>query len=611
MTTLEVKTILNERVEEVCQNLLPGGKRHGGEWCAGSIGGEAGDSLKVRLLGDNAGVWADFANPEHKGDLIDLWCMARGIDFVTALKQIKDFLGIVDVTSSSFYAPRNARVFIKPSIDVVEPLISGGPVYDYLTKVRKLYPEVLNAYKVGQMNSKNHGSSIAFLCYDPDVRSVDLLKFLAVERPVGKKVIWSSPDSKPRLFGWQAIKPNDRNVVIVEGELDACTVGGWGHPSLSVPQGASNMEWIEHDFDALQRFERIYVMTDMDQPGEKAAEEICERLGRERCYRVKLEGFKDANEAHCSGRFEGPDFDEVLARAHTLDPFELRGAADFSDQAWEFLHPTNQKISGTLPPFDIPYRCRHGEVTIFGGFSGHGKSLVLNHFLVNDAAQGEKVFVCSLEIPAGKTVSILARIALGFWPDKTQKDKLDKAIGWLNGKVWIFNKVGSTHWSKIIPIMEYAARRYGCTRFAIDSMLLCGIAEDDYNAQKEFVSVLTDFAGRFGHVFLVCHARKREDERFSPGKLDMRGSGSITDMVHNGFTIWRNKEKEFNMQEFLMGPNASSGAGRAQLDAIMDGQLSMWKNRENGSEPFRRLWLDRASGQFVEDSHFRPKVYVS
>ena len=611
MTTLEIKNTLNERAEEVCQNLLSGGKRHGNLWCAGSVSGEAGDSLKVRLSGEAVGVWADFANPEHKGDLFDLWGMARGVDFVTALKQIKDFLGIKDVTESSFYSPRRAKVFIKPSVDVVEPLVSGGPVYDYLTVERKLYPEALHAYKVGQMNSKNHGSAVAFMCYDPDGKSVDLLKFLATTRPVGKKVIWASPSAKPRLFGWQSIKPTDRDVVIVEGEIDAITVHGWGYASLSVPQGASNMEWIEHDFDALQRFEHIYVLTDMDQPGEKAAEEVCERLGRERCYRVKLDGFKDANEAHCSGRFEGPDFEEAIHKAHTLDPSELRNAADFADQAWEFLHPTDKKISGTTPPFDIPYRCRHGEVSIFGGFSGHGKSLALNHFLVNDAAQGEKIFVCSLEIPAGKTISILSRIALGYWPTRDQKDKLDHAVGWLSDKFWIFNKVGMTHWSKILPVMEYSARRYGCTRFAIDSMLLCGIAEDDYNAQKEFVGVLTDFAGKFGHVFLVCHARKREDESFSPGKLDIRGSGAITDMVHNGFTIWRNKDKEQKVQEFMLSPESGIASAREPYDAMRDGRLSMWKNREDGSEPFINLWLHKPSGQFMEDPHSAPKVYVS
>ena len=62
-----------------------------------------------------------------------------------------------------------------------------------------------------------------------------------------------------------------------------------------------------------------------------------------------MDGFKDINEAHCSGRFEGPDFDSLLDSAKTYDPIELRGAEEFSDKAWERLHPTDKKSAGTDP----------------------------------------------------------------------------------------------------------------------------------------------------------------------------------------------------------------------------------------------------------------------
>jgi len=54
---------------------------------------------------------------------------------------MKSFLGVNDVSERSFVPPsRNNRVYLKPSIDVIEPLQSGGPVYDYLTKERLLTP---------------------------------------------------------------------------------------------------------------------------------------------------------------------------------------------------------------------------------------------------------------------------------------------------------------------------------------------------------------------------------------------------------------------------------------------------------------------------------------
>ena len=51
--------------------LLPHGKRDGAEWRCGSLAGEPGQSLAVRLFGPRAGVWSDFASGEA-GDALDL-----------------------------------------------------------------------------------------------------------------------------------------------------------------------------------------------------------------------------------------------------------------------------------------------------------------------------------------------------------------------------------------------------------------------------------------------------------------------------------------------------------------------------------------------------------
>lgn len=45
------------------------------------------------------------------------------------------------------------------------------------------------------------------------------------------------------------------------------------------------------------------------------------------------------------------------------------------------------------------------------------------------------------------------------------------------------------------------------------------------------------------HIHLVCHSRKANDETQAPRKMDIRGSGSITDQVDNVFCVWRNKDE--------------------------------------------------------------------
>ena len=43
---------------------------------------------------------------------------------------------------------------------------------------------------------------------------------------------------------------------------------------------------------------------------------------------------------------------------------------------------------------------------------------------------------------------------------------------------------------------------------------------------------------------IVVHPRKSNDETQMPSKLDCKGTGAITDLADNCFTVWRNKAKE-------------------------------------------------------------------
>ena len=88
ITAKEIAAALANQADRVAAFLLPGGKKHGGEWCAGSVGGDAGESLKVRIQGGKMGVWSDFATGEA-GDLLDLWAATHGCDIGTALREAK------------------------------------------------------------------------------------------------------------------------------------------------------------------------------------------------------------------------------------------------------------------------------------------------------------------------------------------------------------------------------------------------------------------------------------------------------------------------------------------------------------------------------------------
>lgn len=82
------------RLPEVLARLLPGGRAVGAEWHAGSLRGEAGDSLRVRLRGKRAGAWCDFATGEKGGDPVSLAAAVAQVPQGEAARRLGGMLGV-------------------------------------------------------------------------------------------------------------------------------------------------------------------------------------------------------------------------------------------------------------------------------------------------------------------------------------------------------------------------------------------------------------------------------------------------------------------------------------------------------------------------------------
>jgi twinkle protein len=130
---------------------------------------------------------------------------------------------------------------------------------------------------------------------------------------------------------------------------------------------------------------------------------------------------------------------------------------------------------------------------------------------------------------------------------------------------------------------------------AVDSLMKCVGGEDDYNGQKLFIENVTAIARDTGmHVHVVHHARKGGDEFAPPGKMDAKGSGSITDQVDNVLVVWRNKKKEIAVRD---GKTSDSP----------DAMLICEKQRNGDSEPRIGLWFDQSTMQYVANSGDAPQ----
>jgi twinkle protein len=250
---------------------------------------------------------------------------------------------------------------------------------------------------------------------------------------------------------------------------------------------------------------------------------------------------------------------------------------------------------------------RPGEVTVWGGANGNGKSLVTGQVALSLCAQDEKVCVASFEMKPMKTLERMGRQWSGDNPDhpayRGMQEATDNLISvyeqfkeWTDNRLWLYDQQGTVNAAQVCAVVRYCAKEKGITHFFVDSLMKCVAGEDDYNGQKQFVDELCAIARDHNiHVHLVHHVKKPASEDSKPGKYDFKGTGAITDQPDNIIAVWRNKAKERNKQ-----------AGKQVAEQEPDCLLICDKQRNGEWEGQIGLWFEPNSQQFLANPGDEP-----
>ena len=182
-------------------------------------------------------------------------------------------------------------------------------------------------------------------------------------------------------------------------------------------------------------------------------------------------------------------------------------------------------------------------------------------------------------------------------------------VEWFDNRLWIYDVKGRVDRARLVEVFRYARRRWRVDLFVIDSLMKCGLADDDYNGQGDFMEELVTFADAEScHVILVVHPAKAMDESRPVGKLRMKGTGKLSDLAHNCVETWRAKAKERAIAEARIDPKLSEIEKMdkiADLRNRPDTKLIVDKQRLSGKEgvvplwftPHARSWSDSRSGE--------------
>ena len=592
-TARELSAMLARDAEGVARHLLGGnGKREGHELRFGDVDGAAGKSLGVHLAGEKAGVWCDFASGES-GDLIDLWAKRRGVSLGEAIQQAKDWLGVRDVPMTGRKV--EAKVIARPK--GIAGL--GAGEQHWLTDVRKLSPEAVAAYKL-----VSRGTGVVGFPYLLPDGSLVAMKF----RAIGEDKYWAEAGGSKALFGWQAIPDAARTVVLCEGELKALAWWDYGFPALSVPFGGGDkgkQDWIEVEYDRLDRFDVIYLAMDEDAAGKAASEAIIERLGPERCAIVKHPlpsepGSKCINACVRHGVSRAAVAD-AIKNAKPRDPAELHSATDYAEDVAAMFAETGPELGIRTPWAKVGDSLvfRPGELSVIAGINGHGKSQAVGFMAAHAIRNGTRVCVASLEFRVKGWLHRLVRQIVAR-PDPSVR-YAEAVVRWLgDGRLWAFDAQGTADWRRMIEVFTYSRRRYGIDLFVIDNLTGLGISEEDYQGQKEVALALSNFARDEGvHVWLVHHIRKGSSEHEQPDKMDIKGSGAITDLASTVLTVWRNKAKEAKrLSAEQIGAELDEETYRQPDVRIRCSKQRNYAGNGNG-EPSIALWWDGAAYHYL------------
>lgn len=236
--------------------------------------------------------------------------------------------------------------------------------------------------------------------------------------------------------------------------------------------------------------------------------------------------------------------DEFLEFAAVQESQYLIPASDLREQTKRSFDESDENNGLKLiwPRTHDVFALRGGELTIWAGINGHGKSQVLNQICAL-TCQVEPWLICSLEMPVRKTMNRLVRQMTGL--ASPSEEYIDRVIDITLDNVWIYDQTDTVPSERIIAMIHYAAQKLGVRHMIIDSLVKCGMGVDDYNAQKQFVDRLAWAAKRYRiHIHLVHHIRKGKSEEDLPDKFDIKGAGEIGDLADNIVIFHRNKYKE-------------------------------------------------------------------
>jgi twinkle protein len=468
------------------------------------------------------------------------------------------------------------------------------------------------ARKISETTLRGAGVGVSIRWFPEDRSEIDCLAF-PYHKPGGELV-----NAKFRTYDKQFVQVKDGakifwnidaldfdlcQVVVTEGECDALALIEAGvDNAISVPDGAPKLvkdgeidpaddKKFSYVWDCkadLDRFAKIVLAVDGDEPGMALAEELARRFGRERCWLVRWpEGCKDANDVLIKHGTE--KLSQCIATATPHPVKNLFDVDQFQDQVIALYRGGRRRgVSTGWATVDEFITIRAGEMSIVTGIPGSGKSEWVDALMMNLAGQqGWRFAICSFENPPDEHLGKLAEKYAGApFSDgprmRMTETDLRRALAWLKDHFCFIradDESPTIDW--ILEKAKAAVMRYGVKGLVIDPYneiehkRPAGVTETEY--VSAILAKIKRFAQAHGvHVWFVAHPQKMQRDKDTgkipvPTLYEISGSAHFVNKADIGIVVARDwadgsRDVEIHVKKVRFKAVGKTGVAKLEYD---------------------------------------------
>ncbi|XP_046549115.1 twinkle mtDNA helicase-like [Haliotis rubra] len=356
-----------------------------------------------------------------------------------------------------------------------------------------------------------HGEVLGFkkiICKHAETDGAKTLREVSVPRtgPLG-------------LFGWNTIGADTKEVVMTTSELNAMAVYQETKvPAVSLPRGIHIFpNSLLQVLPSLERFKKILLWFGDDIRAWEGAKQFANKLNNKRCYIIRPTAEDPSPFRALNQELR---LKSILSKAKPLSHKSIVSFPQLRQEVFSELAHVEQVAGVKWRRYPALNRLlkghRRGELTVFTGPTGSGKTTFMSDYSLDLCMQGVNTLWGSFEINNVR----LGKMMLTQFAMKNLSKNLHEFDQWANRfeelPMFFMTFHGQESIKRVIETMSHAVYVHDITHIIVDNLQFMmgvnGDMTDRFTRQDMIISAFRRFATTMNcHVSLVIHPRKEKE----------------------------------------------------------------------------------------------------